>query len=75
MKSVQQEVDERSNLTGTNKFELLLFRLGGDENREHSELFGINVFNFADEQFLCQVKPVDDHDRGFAPYRKWRTHH
>ena len=44
MKSVQQEVDERSNLTGTNKFELLLFRLGGDENGEHSELFGINVF-------------------------------
>ena len=44
MKSVQQEVDERSNLTGTNKFELLLFRLGGDENGAHSELFGINVF-------------------------------
>lgn len=44
MKSVQQEVDERSNLTGTNKFELLLFRLGGDENGQHSELFGINVF-------------------------------
>ncbi|QJE02010.1 chemotaxis protein CheV [Massilia forsythiae] len=44
MKSVQQEVDERSNLTGTNKFELLLFRLGGDDKGEHSELFGINVF-------------------------------
>jgi len=44
MKSVQQEVDERSNLTGTNKFELLLFRLGGDASGEHSELFGINVF-------------------------------
>jgi two-component system chemotaxis response regulator CheV len=44
MKSVQQEVDERSNLTGTNKFELLLFRLGGDENGDFSELFGINVF-------------------------------
>jgi two-component system chemotaxis response regulator CheV len=44
MKSVQQEVDERSNLTSNNKFELLLFRLGGDDNGEHSELFGINVF-------------------------------
>ena len=44
MKSVQQEVDERSNLTGTNKFELLLFRLGGDEQGERNELFGINVF-------------------------------
>ncbi len=44
MKSVQQEVDERTNLTSSNKFELLLFRLGGDENGEHSELYGINVF-------------------------------
>ncbi|MHB8847797.1 MAG: chemotaxis protein, partial [Burkholderiales bacterium] len=44
MKTVQQDVDERTNLTGSNKFELLLFRLGGDANGEHSELFGINVF-------------------------------
>ncbi|WP_036167588.1 chemotaxis protein [Massilia sp. 9096] len=44
MKSVQQEVEERSNLTGTNKFELLLFRLGGDAAGAQSELFGINVF-------------------------------
>ncbi|MFC5460640.1 chemotaxis protein [Massilia niabensis] len=44
MKSVQQEVDERSTLAGTNKFELLLFRLGGDDNGNHNELFGINVF-------------------------------
>jgi two-component system chemotaxis response regulator CheV len=44
MKSVQQEVDERSNLAGTNKFELLLFRLGTDERLQRSELFGINVF-------------------------------
>ena len=43
-KSVQQEVDERTNLTGSNKFELLLFRLGGDASGERSELFGINVF-------------------------------
>jgi len=43
-KTVQQEVDERTNLTSSNKFELLLFRLGGDENGERSEMFGINVF-------------------------------
>jgi two-component system chemotaxis response regulator CheV len=29
MKSVQKDIDERTNLTGSNKFELLLFRLGG----------------------------------------------
>jgi two-component system chemotaxis response regulator CheV len=44
MSTVLQEVDERSNLTNTNKFELLLFRLGGDANGERNELFGINVF-------------------------------
>jgi len=43
-KTIQQEVDERTNLTGTNKFELLLFRLGGDSAGDRSELFGINVF-------------------------------
>lgn len=44
MKSVQQEVDERTNLTSSNKFELLLFRLGGDDKGGQSELYGINVF-------------------------------
>lgn len=44
MQTVQQEVDERTNLTGSNKFELLLFRLGGDSNGDHCELYGINVF-------------------------------
>jgi len=41
--NVLQEIDERSKLAGSNKFELLLFRLG-----EHlgggNEVFGINVF-------------------------------
>ena len=44
MQTVQQEVDERSNLAGTNKFELLLFRLGISPLGNRSELFGINVF-------------------------------
>ena len=43
MSAVLQEVDERSRLAGTNKFELLLFRLGeGPGGR--GEVFGINVF-------------------------------
>jgi two-component system, chemotaxis family, chemotaxis protein CheV len=44
MKTVQQEVDERTNLTSSNKFELLLFRLGHDALGDRNELFGINVF-------------------------------
>ncbi len=44
MKTSMQEVDERTNLTGTNKFELLLFRLGQAPGTDRHELFGINVF-------------------------------
>jgi len=42
--SAQHEVDERTNLTANNKFELLLFWLGEAKNSDHRELFGINVF-------------------------------
>ena len=58
MKSVQQEVDERSNLTGTNKFELLLFRLGGDEQGNHNELFGINVFKIREIVAMPEITAV-----------------
>jgi two-component system chemotaxis response regulator CheV len=44
MQTIQQEIDERTKLTSSNKLELLLFRLGGDANLGRSELFGINVF-------------------------------
>ncbi|WP_322994814.1 chemotaxis protein [Castellaniella sp.] len=36
-------VDESASLTGTNRFELLLFRLGADNHSAQNELFGINV--------------------------------
>ena len=44
MDNFQQEIDERTNLTSSNRFELLLFRLGTSPDDEQSELFGINVF-------------------------------
>jgi two-component system chemotaxis response regulator CheV len=72
MKSVQQEVDERSNLTGTNKFELLLFRLGGDANGEHSELFGINVFKIREivaMPAITKVAGAPDHVLGVVNLR------
>lgn len=58
MKTVQQEVDERSNLAGTNKFELLLFRLGDDERGERSELFGINVFKIREIVAMPEITAV-----------------
>lgn len=44
MDNFQKEVDERANLALSNKFELLLFRLGSDLAGGKSELYGINVF-------------------------------
>lgn len=44
MDNFQKDIDERANLTLSNKFELLLFRLGSASDSEKSELFGINVF-------------------------------
>lgn len=58
MKSVQQDVDERSNLAGTNKFELLLFHLGIDERNGRSELFGINVFKIREIVAMPEITSV-----------------
>ena len=43
MSSSQHAVDDRASLTGTNRFELLLFRLGANKESGQSELYGINV--------------------------------
>ena len=44
MDNFQKDIDDRANLTLSNRFELLLFRLGASMKNEKSELFGINVF-------------------------------
>jgi two-component system chemotaxis response regulator CheV len=44
MNNIQKDIDDRTNLTLSNRFELLLFRLGTSLNEQKSELFGINVF-------------------------------
>lgn len=44
MSTALHEIDERTNLTANNKFELLLFRLGESQHGVQRELFGINVF-------------------------------
>ena len=44
MNTALHDVDERTNLTANNKFELLLFRLGEAPGTDRRELFGINVF-------------------------------
>lgn len=54
MSEILQEVDERSRLAGTNKFELLLFRLGECPGGR-SEIFGINVFKVREALVLPPV--------------------
>lgn len=44
MNSHDKDIEERTRLAGTNKFELLLFRLGEAPSTGERELFGINVF-------------------------------
>lgn len=63
MKTVQQEVDERTNLIASNKFELLLFRLGGAGgsgagDEPGRELYGINVFKIREIIAMPEVTPI-----------------
>lgn len=44
MTTALHDIEERTNLTGSNKFELMLFRLGDAPGSDRRELFGINVF-------------------------------
>lgn len=58
MSDVLQEVDERSKLAGTNKFELLVFRLGEDRNAATREVFGINVFKVREALIMPPITPM-----------------
>ncbi len=44
MSQILQSVDERTQLAGTNRIEILLFSLGEDEANGQEEVYGINVF-------------------------------
>jgi two-component system, chemotaxis family, chemotaxis protein CheV len=56
--NAMMEIDERSRLTSSNQFELLLFRLGGDRAGEHFELYGINVFKIREIVAMPKITPV-----------------
>lgn len=64
MNNIQEEIDERTNLAGNNKFELLLFRLGVAPNSDQHELFGINVFKVREIQVMPKITSV----AGSSPY-------
>ena len=59
----QSDVDERTNLAGSNKFEMLMFRLGKDNALGQSELFGINVFKIREIMAMPTITPVVGADK------------
>ena len=58
MSDMIQEVDERSKLAGTNKFELLIFRLGEDAKSKTREVFGMNVFKVREALIMPPITPM-----------------
>lgn len=56
--------NERSNLTSSNKFELLLYRLGSVPGSDAHELYGINVFKVREISTMPPVTPI----AGSSPY-------
>jgi two-component system chemotaxis response regulator CheV len=58
MNDMMQEIDERSKLAGTNKFELLIFRLGEDQKSRTREIFGINVFKVREALMMPPITPM-----------------
>ncbi len=58
MPSLQQDIDERTSLTKSNKFELLLFRLGSDGMGQSPELFGINVLKVREIVTAPNITPI-----------------
>lgn len=72
MSTVQNEVDERTNLISSNKLELLLFTLGVDDKNDRSELFGINVFKvreIVEMPLITSIAGAKPHNLGVVNLR------
>lgn len=55
-----KSVDERTNLAGTNRLELLLFSLGHDSQTGREEVFGINVFKVREVMSIPDITQAPD---------------
>jgi two-component system chemotaxis response regulator CheV len=67
-----ENVDERTSLAGTNRFELLVFRLGEDTHSGTREWFGINVFKVREALIMPPITPMPgapEHVLGVANIR------
>lgn len=55
-----QSVDERTNLAGTNRLEVLLFSLGKDDTTDRQEVYGINVFKVREVMQMPDITHAPD---------------
>jgi two-component system chemotaxis response regulator CheV len=72
MNSQDRDIQERTRLAGTNKFELLLFRLGAAPSNGERELFGINVFKVREVLVMPKITALantHEHLMGVANIR------
>ena len=58
MNTVENEINERAALTSSNKFELMLFRLGRCGGADRSELYGVNVFKLRELMAMPDITTI-----------------
>jgi two-component system chemotaxis response regulator CheV len=63
MGALLKDVDERTQLAGTNKLEVLAFTLGRDTRTGRTEVFGINVFKVREVMRTPQITRAPDMPR------------
>lgn len=63
MGALLKDVDERTQLAGTNKLEVLAFTLGSDTRTGRTELYGINVFKVREVMHTPQITRAPDMPR------------
>jgi two-component system chemotaxis response regulator CheV len=70
--NIDSDIEERTRLAGTNKFELLLFRLGESPSTGERELYGINVFKVREVLVMPKITALvnaHEHLMGVANIR------
>lgn len=60
MTSIMQSVDERTQLAGANRLEILLFSLGKDKHTGREEVFGLNVFKIREVIAMPEITHAPD---------------
>ena len=64
MSNFIQSVDERTQLAGANRLEILLFSLGVDKNTGREEVFGLNVFKIREVIQVPEITRAPDMPEG-----------